>query len=146
MKTTALFISFLLFGSNAFSQNKTRDWTPATVAEITYSDEEKVVPHSHMVKRQGCQGGIGCYDKVEDEPVHIPLKVATYHFETTDKTYLARMVVKYGNGREKPLNVTLHGKTQISVESMKIHILDDDGKDVKLDIVEKVAATDAPSK
>jgi hypothetical protein len=28
---------------------------PATVSEVTYSDEEKVVPRSHMVKRQGCQ-------------------------------------------------------------------------------------------
>jgi hypothetical protein len=108
---------------------------------VTYSEEEKVVPHTHMVKRQGCQGGIGCYDTVQDEPTHVLLKVANYRFETNDIEYLVRMVVKYGNGREKALNVTIHGKTQIAVEGMKIHALDDEGKDVKLDIVEKTAKT-----
>jgi hypothetical protein len=140
---TALFM-FLLFASNALAQNKPpRDWMPATVAEVTYSDEEKVVPHSHMVKRQGCQGGIGCYDKVVDEPLHVPLNVnvANYRFETPDIGYLVRMIVKYGNGHEKPLNITIHGKTQIAIEGMKMHVLDDEGKDVKLDIVEKTAKT-----
>jgi hypothetical protein len=140
MKTTALFV-FLLLASTTYAQSKGLDWKPATVAEVTYSEEEKVVPHTHMVKRDGCQGGIGCYDKVEDEPTHVPLKVATYRFETADITYTVRMVVRYGSGREKALNVTIHGKTQIAVEGMKIHVLDDEGKDVKLDIVEKTART-----
>lgn len=144
MKTTTTLFMFLLFASPASRQNKPRDWAPATVTEVTYSDEEKVIPRSHMVKRQGCQGGIGCYDKVVDEPMHVPLKVANYRFETTDTSYLVRMVVKYGNGHEKPLNVTIHGKTQIAVEGMKIHILEDDGKEVKLDIVEKTAKTPSP--
>jgi hypothetical protein len=116
MKIRAALFTVLLLAHTSFSQDKARNWKPATVAEIAYSDDEKVIPRSHMVKRSGCQGGIGCYDKVQDEPTHVPLKIATYHFETADMTYLARMVVKYGNGREKPLNVTLHGKTQIDVE------------------------------
>ena len=133
----------LLSASTSFAQGKPRDWKPATVAEVTYSDDEKVVPRSHMVKREGCQGGVGCYDKVEDEPTHVPLKIATYRFETTDTSYLVRMVIKYGNGHEKPLNVTIHANAKIAIEGMKIHVLDDDGKDVKLDIVEKTAK--APS-
>jgi hypothetical protein len=136
------FLASLFFATTVFAQRKPpRDWKTATVAEVTYSEEEKLVPRSHMVKRQGCQGGIGCYDRVEDEPSHVPLKVGTYHFETPDTIYLVRMVVKYGNGHEKPLNVTIHGKTQIAVEGMKIYVLDDDGKDVKLDIVERIAKT-----
>jgi hypothetical protein len=71
--------------------SKPHDWQSATVTEVTYSADEKLEPHSHRVKREGCQGGIGCYDTVQDEPTHIPLKVATYHFETDDKIYLARM-------------------------------------------------------
>lgn len=140
MRIPAAFF-LLLAALTAFPQNKTRDWKPASVAAIDYSEDEKVVPRSHMVKRQGCQGGLGCYDKVEDQPLHVPLKIATYHFETADTTYLARITVKYGNGRERPLNVTLHGKTQIDIEGMKIHVLQDDGKETKLDIVEKVANT-----
>jgi hypothetical protein len=52
---------------------------------------------------------------------------------------VVRIIVKYENGHEKPLNVTIHGKTQMAVEGMRIHVMDDDGKDVKLDIVEKTA-------
>jgi len=148
--TTALFM-FFLFTSTAFAQNKPtrRDWKPATVAEVTYSDDEKVIPRSHMVKRQGCQGGIGCYDKVEDEPTRIPLTVALYRFETEDVIYTVRKVYKrncaISCGGERPLDVTIHGKTQIAVEGMKIHVLEDDGKkDVKLDIVEKTAKTPSP--
>jgi hypothetical protein len=90
-------------------------------------------------------GGIGCYDKVVDEPLRVPLKVANYRFETPDISYVVRMIVKYGNGNEKPLNVTIHGKTQIVIEGMKMHVLDDEGKDVKLDIVEKTAKTPSTS-
>jgi hypothetical protein len=135
----ALAVLTLFVSSSEFATNKPRDWQPATVTEVTYSADEKLEPHSHRIKREGCQGGIGCYDTVQDEPTRIPLKVATYHFETDDKIYLARIIIKYGNGREKPLNVTIHGKTKVDIEGMKIHILDDDGKEVALDIVEKSA-------
>jgi len=113
-----------------------RDWKPATVAEITYSDDEKIVPRSHMVKRPGCQGGIGCYDRVADEPLHIPLTVILYRFETAEMTYTVRQVIKK-NGT--PLSVTLHGTNKISLDGMKIHVLDDEGRDVKLAVVEKIA-------
>jgi hypothetical protein len=145
MRPATMLLASLLFSSIILGQNKARDWKPATVADVTYTDDEKVIPRSHMVKRQGCQGGIGCYDKVEDEPTHIPLTVAVYHFETEDTIYTVRKVFKkncaISCGGERPLNVTIHGKTQIAVEGMKIHILDDDGKDAKLDIIEKSAKT-----
>ena len=141
----AIFLVLLLFALPALTQNKSRDWKQATVADVTYADDEKVIPRSHMVKRQGCQGGIGCYDKVQDEPTHIPLTVVTYHFETEDMTYTVRKVFKkncsISCGGERPLNVTIHGKTQIDVEGMKIYIREDDGKEVKLDLVEKIAKT-----
>ncbi len=144
MKATT-FLAPLLFASAAFAQIKVRDWKPATVAEIAYSDDEKVIPRSHMVKRPGCQGGIGCYDKVVDEPTRIPLTVALYTFETEDITYKVRKVYRkncaVACGSERPLDVTLHGQTKIAIEGIKIHILEDDGKDVKLDIVEKIAKT-----
>jgi hypothetical protein len=53
MKTKTALFMFLLSGSTAFAQSKPpRDWMPATIAEVTYSDEEKVLPRSQMVKRQ----------------------------------------------------------------------------------------------
>jgi len=89
-----------------------------------------------MVKRTGCQGGIGCYDRVADEPLHIPLTVILYRFETADMAYKVRQVIRK-NGT--PPSVTLHGTTKIALEGMKIHVLDDEGKDVKLTVVEKIA-------
>jgi hypothetical protein len=145
MKKATTFLAYLLFSTAVFAQANARDWKPATITEIAYSDDEKVIPRSHMVKRQGCQGGIGCYDKVVDEPTHIPLTVALYTFETKDIAYKVRKVYKkncaVACGSEMPLDVTLRGQTKIAVEGMKIYILDDEGKEVKLDIVEKIAKT-----
>jgi hypothetical protein len=141
------FLASLLFATTVFAQAKARDWKPATVADATYTDDERIIPRSHMVKRQGCQGGIGCYDKVVDEPLHIPLTVALYTFETEDIAYKVRKIYRkncaVACGAERPLDVTLHGQTKIAVEGMKIYILEDDGKEAKLDIVEKVAKSPA---
>lgn len=97
------------------AQIKQRDWTPATVAEITTHDDEIVKPVSE---------------------VRIPTTVTIYRFETAEITYLVRNVTRR-NG--KPLNVTLHGRTQVAADRMSLHVLDDAGKDVKLPIVEKIA-------
>jgi hypothetical protein len=84
MRTAALALLFFVFVAPATPQSKPRDWKAATVTEITYTDDEEIIPRSHMVKRQGCQGGIGCYDKVVYEPTHVPLTAAVYTFETVN--------------------------------------------------------------
>jgi hypothetical protein len=59
-----------------------------------------------------------------------------YQVDTDDMTYtLAWANKKY------PLNVTLHGKVKIAMDSNghDAHILDDSGKDIKLPIGSKVA-------
>jgi hypothetical protein len=135
MKPMILLLCFMMC-LPSLAQVKDRDWKPATVADIAYSDDEIVKPHSHMVKRPGCQGGLGCYDRVQDEPIHIPTTVILYRLETADMIYSVRQII-HKNG--KPLNITLHGQTKIAVEEMNAYILDDDGKDVKLPIVQKAA-------
>lgn len=118
------------------AQVKHSEWETATVDKITYAQDEKVVPRRHHVKRPGCQGGIGCWEWIEDEPLRIPLTVILYTLETPRMTYSVRQIT---NKNGTPLNITLHGKTQIATEGMTAHVLDDSGKDVKLPIVEKVA-------
>ena len=54
---TIAILAILVPDSSKAQSKPTRDWLPATVGEVTYGDEEKVIPRSHMVKRQGCQGG-----------------------------------------------------------------------------------------
>jgi hypothetical protein len=129
-------ILVLLACSSCFAHTKQREWEPATISKISYSEDEKIIPHRHHVKRPGCQGGIGCWEWIEDEPLHIPLTVIRYSFETPTTVYSVRQIV---NKNGTPLNITLHGQTQIAIEGMTVHILDDSGKDVKLPIVEKAA-------
>jgi hypothetical protein len=84
--------------------------------------------------------------RVVDEPTHIPVTVAVYTFETEEITYKARRVYRkncVSCGTEGPLDVTLHGTTKVAVEGMKMRVLDDDGKEVKLGIIENAAKSPA---
>lgn len=128
--------AFILLACLPCAAQTKREWQPAKVAAINSSDEEIVKPHNQMVKRPGCQGGIGCYQSVAAEPLHILTTVFLYRFESTGTTYLVRQTIRRN---AKSLNVTLHGQTQIAADGMDLHILDDSGKDVKLPIVEKTA-------
>jgi hypothetical protein len=100
-------------GKQKGSTKDSRDWKPATVAEITSTDDQIVKPNGFT----------------------IPTTRIIYRFETADVSYLVREVIRK-NGT--PLNVTLHGQTKVAIEGMHIHILDDAGKDVRLPIVQKV--------
>ncbi|OLC90327.1 MAG: hypothetical protein AUH86_23285 [Acidobacteria bacterium 13_1_40CM_4_58_4] len=73
--------------------------------------------------------------------------VMHYWIETKDMTY----VLDYGfnptikapwpgqHSRNRSPNLTVNGKTKISVEGKVAHVLDDDGRDVKMPILEKIA-------
>ena len=47
-------------------------------------------------------------------------------------------------GVRQLLNVTLYGKTKIAVDGRNAHILDDEGKDRKVPIAQKIARTKEP--
>lgn len=130
-------ISVLVLLSLASISSATpRNWKSATVAEITSSDEEISMPRTTMVKRPGCQGGIGCYESVPAQSIIILTSTILIRFETPDISYIVRQIIR-NNGH--PLNVTLNGQAQISVDGKDLHILNDEGKDVKLPIVRKIA-------
>lgn len=65
----------------------------------------------------------------------IPL---TYYWITAgEMTYVVACVPR-GTIRYKCPNITIHGKTKIAIEGRDAHILDEDGKDRKLPIMEKI--------
>ena len=70
-----------------------------------------------------------------------PLRTLYYRIETDDLIYILALTPGRSplSHPRKPLNVTLHGKTKISIDGTNAHILDDAGKDVKLPIIEKIA-------
>ena len=81
-----------------------------------------------------------------------------YWIETEDITYVLEYsynpTVKLPwpgqHSRSRTPNVTLNGKTKIAIDGHNAHILDDDGRNVKVPIFEKIARqqppTESPSK
>jgi hypothetical protein len=67
--------------------------------------------------------------------VGVPIAKTFYWIQTADTTYVLGPVLT----KHQILNVTLHGPTRIALEGNSVHILDDDGRDRKMPIVEKVA-------
>jgi hypothetical protein len=76
--------------------------------------------------------------------VAVPIVRTFYWIETDDTTYVLGPAI----GKSHLLNVTLYGKTKIALDGRNAHILDDDGKDKKIPIAQKIARTPAetPSK
>ncbi len=71
--------------------------------------------------------------------VAAPITRIYYWIQTDDTTYVLGPAIS----KRQTLNVTLYGKTKIAVDGRNAHILDDDGKDRKLPIAEKIARTPA---
>jgi hypothetical protein len=117
MRRTAL-ILLLLCSSVALAN--TREWKPATVAEMNSEDTEIDKPPNPKT----------------GQSFVILTTTILIRLETPDITYIVRQIIRR-NGH--PLNVTLLGQTKICVDGNNLHILDDAGKDVKLPIVQKIA-------
>jgi hypothetical protein len=80
-----------------------------------------------------------------------PLRIRSmyYRFETPTMTYIVGQLCAHGAAQSKykcPLNVAIHAKTQIAVDGRNVHIRDDDGKDIKLSLVEKILRQTAAEK
>jgi hypothetical protein len=100
---------------------KPHQWTPAKVVE-SFSDTSDrgtaAIPLNGSVYK-----------------VRILVTTVWYRFQTADIVY----TVAWHN-KKHPLNVTIQGETKVYADGPNLHILDDDGKDVKAPITEKFAA------
>jgi hypothetical protein len=67
--------------------------------------------------------------------VGVPVSKTFYWIQTDDMIYVLGPTLT----KRQLLNVTLHGPTKIAIDGNSAHILDDEGKNRKLPIVEKVA-------
>jgi hypothetical protein len=125
------FLVILLSASVTFADN--RQWKEAKVARIASSVEDNGVV-------VGAVGTTVVGGRIRTSAMY-------YWLETEDITYI--VAVTYNPMRARfvqangghPLNVTLYGKTKISLDGTNAHILDDAGKDVKVPVVEKIART-----
>ena len=115
-KSTALML-VILCASVALANN--RQWKDAKVANITSeSGGAAAAPIGGMV-------------------VAVPITKTFYWIETEDTTYVLGPAIT----KRQLLNLTLYGKTKIAIDGTNAHILDDEGKDRKIRIAEKIART-----
>jgi hypothetical protein len=121
----ATLIFFFLCSSIAFANDW--QWKDAKVVDITTDTGGAAAAST---------GGMA---------VAVPITRTFYWIQTEDLTYvLGPAITPCGPVfRRCPyiLNVTLHGKTKIAIDGRNAHILDDDGKDEKIPISEKIART-----
>lgn len=87
----------------------------------------------------GSQNGGNAVIPVNGMLLGVPITKTYYWIETDDTTYVLGPAIT----KRQLLNVTLYGKTKIAVEGHNAHILDDDGKDKKMPIAQKIARTQA---
>jgi len=120
MRNAAL-IFLILFASVALANN--RQWKDAKVVNIT------------------SESGGAAVAAIGTTMVGVPITKVFYWIQTDDTTY----VLGPAFTKRHSLNVTLYGKTKIAIDGRNAHILDDDGKDVKLPISEKIARTNTPA-
>ncbi|MGB8541977.1 MAG: PEGA domain-containing protein [Candidatus Acidiferrales bacterium] len=130
MRTTALiFVLFCVSASVASANN--RQWKDAKVVDITSDNNGSVDASSGTLS------------------VTVPITRTFYWIQTEDMTYVLGPAVTPCDRllRRCPyiLDVTLYGKTKIAIDGRYAHILDDDGKDEKIPIAQKIAGTGAPS-
>jgi|ERR1700722_104033 len=128
MRTTPLI--FFLFCAFVAPPNN-RQWKDAEVVNITSDNNGSVDASSGTLA------------------VTVPITRTFYWIQTDDMTYvLGPAVTPCGRLlRRCPylLDVTLYGKTKIAIAGKYAHVLDDEGKDEKVPIAEKIARTGAPS-
>jgi hypothetical protein len=67
--------------------------------------------------------------------VGVPITKTFYWIQTDDLV----CVLGPAFSKRQMLNVTLYGKTKIAIDGKKAHILDDEGKDRKMPIAQKIA-------
>jgi hypothetical protein len=111
-------LAFLLLCSSVAVAN-TRQWKDAKVANIT------------------SEAGGTVAAPIAGTMVRVPITKTFYWIETDDTTYVLGPAIT----KSQILNVTLYGKTKIAIDGKNAHILDDEGKDRKVPIAEKIART-----
>jgi len=77
--------------------------------------------------------------------VAAPIVVTYYSISAGDMLYVVGCIPR-GTLRYRCPDLTVHGKTKIAIDGKDMHILDDEGKDRKVPILEKILQKNEDSK
>lgn len=129
MKRIIVFVALSVFAASALAKNL--EWKDARVVNIISTSQNSgaaVVPVGTML-------------------VGVPVTTNTtlYQIETPEMIYILSYTFNpMVNWRNRPPNLTVNGKTKIAIDGRNAHIIDDEGKDVKVPIARKIAKNPAP--
>jgi hypothetical protein len=116
-----------IFCASALSLAKNREWQDATITNAETGRAGSIAVGSAS----------GTQYSATAVGIAAPLLVTYYTIETKDLTYVIACVPR-GTIRYRCPNVTVHGHTHVAVEGRDLHVLDEDNKDRKLPIIEKI--------
>ena len=127
MRTARLLTLFALVCSAAALFGKDRNWQDATVEDARTGSAGSMAVGSVTGTGSGASGW----------SVAGAIIVTYYSIRAGDMLYIVGCVPR-GTVRYRCPDLTVHGKTRIAIEGRDAHILDDEGKDRKLPIIEKI--------
>lgn len=127
---SALLVSFSLA---AVLKAKPRQWLDATVVDAKSGPAGSISTGTVSGTQYGATG----------LAVSSVIVVTYYTIDTGDMLYVVGCVPR-GTLRYKCPDITVHGKTKIAIEGRDAHVLDDEGKDRKVPIIEKILKQESP--
>jgi hypothetical protein len=131
-----MFAVMVIVASAASAKN--RDWMDAVVSDARTGSAGAVGMTT------GTATSTGATSTGMATTVAVPVDQTYYWIATKDIIYVVSCFPRaISNGWRCP-NVTVHGHTRISIDGRNAHILDDDGKDRKVPIVQKIAVDKSP--
>lgn len=116
----------------AVSIAKDLKWQEATFYKITTKDGDNYAFESRAGGSYE-SSSLGIYSSRESGVIRSGTTTYTYYWFKTEKIIYILFI------RNRGPNLTLHGKTKIAPEGRKAYILDDDGRQRRYSIVQKIA-------
>ena len=127
-----ILLSVLCLCALVYAKDKPRDWKTGTLLEVSMEKHSRLVGSTH-----GSNGTInGSIHERRDDSTY-------YHIDAGDLIYIAKRTLT--SRHDKQLKVTTNAPIKYALVGDDFYILDEDGKEHKLSLEEKVAKPKAPA-
>ncbi len=128
-----ILLTVLCLCALVYAKDKPREWKTGTLTEVTQEKHSRIVGSTN-----GSNGNIhGSVHERRDDSAY-------YHIDAGDLIYIAKRTLT--SRGDKQLKVTTNAPIKFALVGDDFYILDEDGKEHKLSLEEKVAKPKEPSK
>lgn len=121
----------LCFCTLALAKDNPREWKSGTLVDVTMEKNSKLIGAMN-----GANGNFsrGITQRRDDSTY--------YYIDAGDLTYIAKRTLTHHH--DKQLNVTVNAPVKYAISGNDLYLLDEDGKEHKLSIEEKIAKKKTP--